>query len=131
MSRPIQFIRMLMYHNFSLIKESHVRYAFFTQVCTYQDDESANIELTIHGQGVSAIEDELTSYIEENHQMYSVNFAETSYYNLNEFTGKRPGDVQIIKHVLEGNRWVEKKKASCDLIITGTPENTASKAGAL
>ena len=108
-----------------------MRYAFFTQVCTYQDDESANIELTIHGQGVSSIEDELTSYIEENHQMYSVNFAEAGYYNLNEFTGKRPGDVQIIKRVLEGNRWVEIKKASCDLIITGTPENTASKAGAL
>ena len=131
MSRPIQFIRMLMYHNFSLIKESHVRYAFFTQVCTFRDDKSANIELTIHGQRVSAIEDELTSYIEENHQMYSVNFVEVGYYNLNEFTGKWPGDVQIIKHVLEGNRWVEKKKASCDLIITGTPENTTSKAGAL
>mgnify|MGYP001800640578 CR=1 FL=1 len=83
------------------------------------------------GQGVSDIQDELTSYIEKKHPMYRINIVETGYYDLIEFTGKQPGDVHIVKHVLQGNRWIEKKKASCDLFITGTPENTASKAKAL
>lgn len=61
----------------------------------------------------------------DKHRNYDIETVETEgYYYHDEFVGENSGDLQIIKYVLENNRWVPRKKASCDLIIQGTANNT-------
>ena len=87
------------------------------------------VTLTVQGMGVAEISDELKLYSKNSFPDFDIECEDTGYLYHDQFWGKRCGDIQVVKDVVdtEDRRWVPVKKASCGLILAGRAKNKANE----